>query len=67
MKTERVPATEIKVGDTIVLIGDLTIVVEWIRTWSDGGISMAGVRSNGEPHTNSLSAQAKVTRVLEDS
>lgn len=65
MKT-RVPATEIKVGDTIEVIGDVTAKIEWVRKWADGGMSLAGVRSNGEAHTNSLTAGAKVTRIDPD-
>jgi hypothetical protein len=63
--TERVPAIDIKVGDTVVLVGSITAVVEWTRVWSDGGVSLAGKRSTGEPFTNCLSTGAMMTRVID--
>lgn len=64
LSSARVPATDIRVGDRIALIGLVYFTVEWMRAWEDGGVSMAGVRSTGEPHTTSLSAGARVSRVF---
>lgn len=65
LSARRVLATDIRVGDRIALIGTLYFTVEWVRVWEDGGVSMAGVRSNGQPHTNSVSSGALVSRVFQ--
>lgn len=63
LSASRVPATSVKVGDRIALVGLTYFTVEWARMWEDGGVYLAGLRSTGEPHVSTLSAGALVSRV----
>jgi len=61
----RVPATDIRVGDKVVVFGMVYCTVEWVRQWSDGGVYLAGIRNTGEPHVSNLSAGAKIPRIFD--
>jgi hypothetical protein len=60
----RIPAAEVQLGDRLVVIGKMYFTVEWKRIGPRGDIFLAGLRSNGEPHTSSMSPAAMVNRVF---
>ena len=64
ISASRVPATDIRVGDAVALTGLVYFTVEWIRTGEDGSVFMAGLRSNGSPHVNTLTPDAMASRVF---
>lgn len=64
ISAKRVPATTIKVGDEIALIGLIYFTVEWVRADDDGAVYMAGISSKGRPHVTSTSEAAMVSKVF---
>ena len=59
----RVPASEIKLGNRIAIMGDMHVVVEWIGVNGDVTF-IAGKRLDGRAHVSSLSDGALVEKVI---